>query len=98
MQACPPLPERLLQAGLCVLQPGLRRQGQPLRAPPLHAGLQLPEAEGGPPEEPGGLRLQPLPPQPEEEEEEEDEDGLWLVLLFIFDLSHVTWGGRPPGV
>lgn len=40
--------------------------------------MQLPQTEGGSPQEPGRIRLQPLPPrkQEEEEEEEEDEDGL----------------------
>lgn len=77
VQTCPPLSERLLQAGLHLLQPGLPRQDQPLWPALLHAGLQLLEAESGPPQEPGRLRLKPLSSQQEKEEEEEDEDGLW---------------------
>lgn len=75
----PALPERVLPPGLHLLQSVLLLQDQPLRPARLHAGLQLPQAEGGPPQEPGRLRLKPLPPrsQQEEEEEKEDEDGLW---------------------
>lgn len=74
----PPLPERVLQAGLRLLQPGPGLQDGSLRAAALHVRLQLPQTEGGPPQEPGRIRRHVAGRRgQEEEEEEEDEDGLW---------------------
>lgn len=61
-------------------QPVVPRPQHTLWPACLHAGLQLPQTEGGAAQEPGArIGLKPLPPwawPQEEAEEEEDEDGL----------------------